>query len=382
MPDTPIYALTYPAVTGLVTDGATNMQTICTDVETALNTQTATNDGRNWVDNPQFVVNYRNGQTITAGAYGYVADRWLWEVANATSTFARTTIALGTAGLDPSIVRGMSANTTVSTLTTSLVHMEQLLDGVERLSNRTVVLSFYAKAATGTPKIGARLVQNFGTGGSPSAEVALAVQTATLTTGWVRYSFTFTLASVAGKTLGTGNDDHTRIEIIFSGGSGTIGSAVGNQVNTLEVTGVQLEVSFLTPFEFRYEWVDNLRCQRFFTTSYQDSIWVLAGGAGAASQNGKVEFSGTTNGGNAMYYTYKFPVIMQRTPTMRFYVQTTGALGSWDYARSGATGVIAVGTAANGLSPLGFILVNSASLGATWVAAQYTGQWAASIDGW
>lgn len=382
MPDTPIYAITYPASSALVTDGASAMQTISTDVEAALNAQSATNDGRNWIDNPQFTVNFRNAQTITAGTLGYVADRWIWEVANATSAFSRTTIALGTAGLDPSIVRGMSANTTVSGLTTSLVWMEQPIDGVERLSNRTVVLSFYAKAASGTPKIGARLVQNFGTGGSPSAEVALAVQTATLSTSWVRYSFTFTLASVSGKTLGTNNDDATRVEIIFSGGSGTIGSGVGNQINTLEVTGVQLEVSYLTPFELRYEWIDNLRCQRFFTTSYQDSIWLLAGGAGAAGQNGKVAVSGSTGASGGMYYTFKFPVIMQRTPSLRFYTVTTGALGSWDYSRSGASGLITMTTAVNGLSPLGFIAVNSSTLGANWVVAELQGQWAASIDGW
>jgi len=384
MPDTPIYAITYPASTGLVTDGASNMQTISTDVETALNRQAATNDGRNWLDNPQFSINYRNAQTITAATNGYLADRWLWSVlTGATATFSRSTIALATAGLDASITRGATINTTASAGTAAGVYVYQSIDAVERLSGRTVVVSFYAKASVNATKVGVRLVQSFGTGGTPSANVDTAMQNATLTTSWARYSLTFTLGSVNGKTLGTNNDDATRLELWTSGGSGTAGSGVGHQIATVDITGLQAEIDYLTPWELRYDWLDTARCSRFFQTSYPDSVWLLLGGAGAAGQNGKVEHSATTNGGNACYYTFKFPIQMQRTPTMRFYTQTAGLLGSWEYSRNTvATTAIAVGTATNGLSPLGFILVNSTSLGAVWVPVQMTGQWAASIDGW
>lgn len=382
MPTTSVYGITYPASTDLVTDGASQMGTISTGFDTAIQKAVSTNDGRNWVDNPEFEINYRNSQTITASTTGYIADRWIWQVASATATFSRSTLSLGTTGLDSSLTRGATVQTTVSSLAAASVYFQQLIDAVERLANRTVILSFYAKAATGTPNIGARLVQNFGTGGAPSAEVATALQTKVLSTSWVRYSMTFTLPSVSGKTLGTNNDDATRIEIWTSGGSGSAGSAVGHQLNTIDITGIQLETDYLTNYELRYDWVDAGRCSRFFQTSYQDSIWLLAGGAGAAGQNGKVELSASTNAGNATYYTFKFPIQMQRTPTMRFYTQVAGTLGSWDYARSAASGTITVGTAANGLSPLGFILVNSASLGAAWVPVQLTGQWAASIDGW
>lgn len=384
MPDTPIYAITYPASTALVTDGASAMQTISTDVETALNTQAGSNDGRNYLDNPRFAVNFRNSQTITAGTQGYIADRWIWNVANATSTFTRTTIPIGTTGLDTTIAFGMSANTTTSTLTTAAVYFQQILDGgVEKFGGDTLVLSFYAKASSGTPKVGARLVQNFGTGGAPSAEVALAIQTATISTSWARYSLTFTLASVAGKTLGTNADDGLRLELWTSGGSATVASAVGNQQGfTIEVTGIQLEQNYRTPFEYRYDWNDALRCQRYFQTSYQDSIWLLAGGAGAASGVGKVQITTTTTGANVVYYSHRFTIAMPRVPTFRFYTQSTGLVGSWDYDRSGASGTVTIAPSSpSGAMPNGILAVTG-SLGVAWSAATIQGHYTASIDGW
>ena len=78
----------------------------------------------------------------------------------------------------------------------------QQIEDVRRLAGKTVTVSFWAVAGAGTPKLGVSLNQIFGTGGSPSAYVPTAGQAVTLTTSLARYALTFTLPSVAGKTLG------------------------------------------------------------------------------------------------------------------------------------------------------------------------------------
>lgn len=64
-----------------------------------------------------------------------------------------------------------------------------------------MTLRFYAKAAA--PKdITVVAVQDFGSGGSTAVTTTSAA--ITLTTGWVKYNKTFTVPSIAGKTLGSG----------------------------------------------------------------------------------------------------------------------------------------------------------------------------------
>jgi hypothetical protein len=80
--------------------------------------------------------------------------------------------------------------------------IEQRVEDVRTFAGQTATFSFWAKADSART-ITPQLIQSFGSGGS------LAVFTSnsaiTLTTSWARYTTTFTVPSVAGKTIGAGS---------------------------------------------------------------------------------------------------------------------------------------------------------------------------------
>lgn len=250
MAATSIYGIDYPVNTDLVTNGAAQMQLLAGDVETALQNQMlAVNTvARNTVLNPTFSMNSRPAATTS------IADYWNYYVdAIAGVTNTRSTLAI-TATV-PEWVTYQMTNTVASNAAgiARYVAHQTLIPGVRNLSNATVVVSFYAKAAVAGAKVGVNLTQYFGTGGAPSADVQGTGQAVTLTTSYARYSLTFTVASVSGKTIGTNNDDGTYLRLWTSAGSNynTQTGSIGLQTATIDITGVQVERNYLTPLEVR-----------------------------------------------------------------------------------------------------------------------------------
>ena len=131
--------------------------------------------------------------------------------------------------------------------------IQQKIENLRRPAGKTVTISFWAKAAAGTPKLGISFDQWFGSGGSPSAMVSGTGVSVTLSTTWTRYTVSpLPIPSLAGKTLGTNNDGSTQIEWCFSSGA-TNAVHYGNpgvQIGTIQLWGVQLEIgSIATPLE-------------------------------------------------------------------------------------------------------------------------------------
>ena len=88
------------------------------------------------------------------------------------------------------------------------------IKGVEKRSNGDVTISFYADSDSGTLVVTPSIVQNFGTGGSPSTSVettGLALNV--VDTGMALYTATITLPSVSGKTLGSNNNDYIEVRL-------------------------------------------------------------------------------------------------------------------------------------------------------------------------
>jgi len=250
MPSTSIYGITYPASTDLVTNGATQMGTISTGVETAVQGQTKATFGgyRNQIENPTFSQNQRPAVATS------VADFWTYYVDNIVGvTNTRNTLA-PVAGV-PEWVTYSLTNVVASNAggVARYVANQQSIPEVRNLANSTVIVSFYAKASAGTPKIGVNLTQYFGTGGTPSTDVVVNGQAVTISTTWTRYSLTFTLASVVGKTFGTNDDSATILRLWYSAGTNfdTQSGSIGLQTSTIEVTGIQVEVNYLSPLEVR-----------------------------------------------------------------------------------------------------------------------------------
>lgn len=121
--------------------------------------------------------------------------------------------------------------------------VSQYIRGVTSLSNQICTLSFWIKGtASGT--VGHYIEQNYGSGGSPSSSTnAYSMQDVAITTSWQEVSYTFTMPSVSGKTLGSASDDHLRFRIVTGAGSTTasgFGGSVKNYLNEVDITGARL----------------------------------------------------------------------------------------------------------------------------------------------
>jgi len=88
---------------------------------------------------------------------------------------------------------------------------------VKNLEQQPVSGIVWAKSNSGTPSLLMNLVQYFGTGSATTPVVTpIPINAGTLVGSWVAYSGVLnTIPSVAGKTLGSGGDDATYLQICF-----------------------------------------------------------------------------------------------------------------------------------------------------------------------
>ena len=187
--------------------------------------------GKNKIINGDMAISQRGISINTAS--GYTLDRWFVQ-ADGTGTFTTTqqTFAPGNAiaGYEPTYYL-QSAVTSVGTSTTYFLN--QRIEDVRLFAGQTATLSFWAKAdSTRTKDV--YIHQYFGTGGSADY---YSQPSFTVTSSWQRYSYTFTVPSISGKTIGAGS--YFEIGIRTSVSSGMV----------FQVWGVQLEAgSVATPF--------------------------------------------------------------------------------------------------------------------------------------
>ena len=202
--------------------------------------------GKNKFINGDFYVNQRNltSQT-TDGAYGF--DRWRMYASSGGTYFAQTF----TPGTAP--VAGYEGKNFARIVTTGqsgasvYTSIDQPIEDVRTFAGQTVTISFWAKAATGTPKISLEILQNFGSGGS--ATVITNATAVTISNAWVRYSVSVAIPPISGATIGTGS----YIDITFWVSAGTSFASrvnsIGIQSNTFDFWGIQVEAgSVATPF--------------------------------------------------------------------------------------------------------------------------------------
>jgi len=257
--------------------------------------------GRNLIHNGLFNIQQRGAGPFTA--LGYTADRWAVVLSNDANSV--TTVALAdadrTAIGDEAAINALQDVFTGSATAGSYSLLTQRIESVRRLGGKQVTASFWARATAGAPRIAIVVQQNFGTGGSPSGAINITLgATAALTTAWTRYTASGTVPSVAGKTLGTNNNDWTSLNIGLSDQANVWGVGIGVQSGTVQLWGVQLETgSVMTPLDYGGSPQQQLaQCQRF----YQLGQIYGAGYVGGASVNCAV--------GNP------YPVLMRAAPSL------------------------------------------------------------------
>jgi hypothetical protein len=174
----------------------------------------------------------------------------------------------------------------------------QRIEDVRTLAGQTVTLSFWAKASSTTSAFTPMFEQNFGSGGS--SIVGTTGSAISLTTSWQRFTQTFSIPSISGKTIGTSS----YLEVRPLAGSTAVTG------NNIDIWGVQVEKGFIaTEFEQRFI-SDELRlCQRY----YQEII-VTRESYGAQYSN--------TGGGKFLGMPIFFATEMRQSPSSITYENT------------------------------------------------------------
>jgi hypothetical protein len=235
---------------------------------------------RNLIINGAMQVAQR-GTSSTSNGYGL--DRWKTYNSGGTATLSQQTFASGDSpevGLD-TYVRIVRASPS------GIYYFSQRVEDVRKSDGATLTLSFYGKASSATT-VPCRITQEFGSGGSSGVNTTS--QNNNLTTSWQRFSLTFNMASLSGKTIGTGSN----FEPVFD---------IPATTATIEITGVQLELGdTATPFEHRSYGDELAKCQRYY---YRDNISSNDHALSTQSNWNTTHFFGP----------YYMPVTMRANPT-------------------------------------------------------------------
>ena len=272
----PNYQWAEPDNSSLVKNGAQDIRALGDAIDTSVWNVGYGQAGKNKIINGDFAINQRAFTTTSVAAFGH--DRWSYQPSGATGTYTAQTFTPGAAPVAGYEAKGF-ARLAVTT-GNDLARMQQSIEDVRTFAGQTVTVSFYAKGTNPTTagNLAVRFDQSFGTGGSPSSLVSTAQQTFVLTANWTRYSLTFAIPSISGKTIGTNNDSYLLLLI-------GQGSSVSADAWTLDLWGVQVEYgSYATPFQTATGTIQGelAACQRYYwRTTTTDAYNVF--GFGVAS---------------------------------------------------------------------------------------------------
>jgi hypothetical protein len=230
------YGWSEPDNTSLVKDGALAIRTLGNAIDTSLWNSGYGQAGKNKVINGNFNV-WQRGTTFNATTTGsFTADRWCSIYINGTVNVTQQAFTAGTApvaGYESQYFIRMARTATHASIPD---YFCTKIEDVRTFAAQPVTVSFWAKGSSAF-SISAYLDQAFGSGGSST--VGSAISSFSVTTSWQRFSYSVTLASIAGKTIGTGSN----LQPVFS-----IPVAAGNV--SLDLWGLQVEYgSTATPFQ-------------------------------------------------------------------------------------------------------------------------------------
>ena len=194
--------------------------------------------GKNKIINGDFGIWQRGISFSTPANNAYTADRWCIQY-NSSPTFTVNQQAF-TPGTAP--VAGYESTyylqDQITAGSSSTVHqIVQRMEDVRLFAGQTVTISGWVKSDS-SRSFAFYCDQNFGSGGSSTVYNAIISSTFSATTSWQRFTYTATLPSISGKTIGIGS-------YLLVG----IGLSSASTSQTISIWGVQLEAgSVATPF--------------------------------------------------------------------------------------------------------------------------------------
>ena len=210
-------------------------------------------------------------------------DRWLGSISD-TGSVSQQSFTVGQTDVPTEPKNYMRIATTSGSYTKSIF---QRIEDVRNGAGQTLTISFYAKNNSGTPTLELIASQKFGSGGSSDVDTTIQSSIA-LTSSWTKYSYSFTLPSISGKTIGI--NDNLQFRFNISAG-----------ISETDFAQVQLEVGDVaTPFEHRSYGEELSACQRYYQRGFH---------YGSAF--------GLNNANNATWFGHgKCHVTMRTTPTV------------------------------------------------------------------
>jgi hypothetical protein len=274
--------------------------------------------GKNKIINADFNINQRGfTSTTTTGTYGF--DRFKLNATGGTVTYSAQSFTPGTAPVAGYEGKNFARiDSTGQSAAGDRSRLDHYIESVRTLAGQTATISFWARAASGTPKVSIELTQDFGTGGSPSSGQNVNGGQVTLSTTWTRFSTTVSVLSISGRTLGTNNND-ALILVLWTSAGTTWNSRTGSlgiQTATIDFWGVQVEAgSVATAFQTATGTLQGelAACQRYYVRN-------TAGAAGQHFGNGNNQ--STTVG----VFIMEYPTQMRIAPTA---LEQSGTAGDY-----------------------------------------------------
>ena len=269
---------TFPAKTNYA-DGDVLTAAQMNDVGDQINSLSYNIAGKNKVLNGDFGI-WQRGTSKTGLSDQQVntADRWLWagNGTGATRTESRQNFTAGNEipGYEPQYFYRLQQTVAGSGATVQIV--DNRIEDVRTFAGQTVTLSFWAKADSART-IAVGLTQDFN---SASGQTGVGFgNNVSLGTTWQRFTLTFTLPSIAGKTIGANSWLGVRFNMPL------------NTTFTFDLWGVQLEAgSVATPFTTATgnPASELAACQRYYWRAGGDSVY-QGFGNGIALNTGTVQ---------------------------------------------------------------------------------------------
>ncbi len=212
---------------------------------------------RNAIINGNFDI-WQRGTSFGSLVTGeFHADRWRVQFnGGGTRTISREPFTLGQTDVPGEPTYFLKWNQTVAGSGQTLNDLRQRIEGVRVFAGQQVAVRFYAKASASETLPTLILAQQFGSGGSPSADVNTTVASnVAITTSWQLFSYTLTLPSISGKTLGS--DNNNRLDFVIR--------MPLNATFNIDIAQVQVEPGpVATTFERRPIGIELDLCRRYY----------------------------------------------------------------------------------------------------------------------
>lgn len=274
--------------------------------------------GKNRIINGNFDIYQRGNPGTITNTAAYTADRWICSSAGAGAT---SNWGLGgtTPGEIPDSTRFLGFNV-VSGVTSAWVG--QWIEGVHTFAGGKATVSFWMRSGVAGKKVGLLIQQHFGIGGSTMVEVQ-ASSVITLTTNFTKYTVTFDVPSIAGKSVG-GNNALLLTFFYADDRSTMFGGQLIGQTGLFELAQVQMERGDkATDFDWRPVGDELLLCQRYFSKSYAFATKPGTGNADPGRISTGIQISGA-NSPSFTAHPVRFPVTMRVAPAVTVYGAVSG----------------------------------------------------------